>query len=166
MAAAATAERWHQWQHSNDGICTRASAAAQRRSQGGRVETPARRWQLVRIGSIAVAAAQWQQGGVSGGRAAAQVGQRQGKGGAEAVAGRWGRWQNNKVGGRAREAKAQGSVSSGSAVAVAGRAAAGRAAAAAAASNTPALDKDVGTLRKDLDANDLSAASKSELGVD
>ncbi len=82
------------------------------------------------------------------------------------MAGRWGRWQNDKVGGRAREAEAQGGVSSGSAVAAAGRAAAGRAAAAAAANDTPALDKDVGTLRKDLDANDLSAASKSELGVD
>jgi hypothetical protein len=49
---------------------------------------------------------------------------------------------------------------------VAGRAAAGRAAAAAAANDTPALDKDVGMLRKDLNANDLSAASKLELGVD
>jgi hypothetical protein len=81
--------------------------------------------------------------------------------GAEVAAGRWRRRQNNKVSGRAREAEAQGSVSSGSAVA-----AAGRAAAAAAATNMPALDKDVGVLRKDLDANKLSAASKLELGVD
>jgi hypothetical protein len=117
---------------------------------------------MVRIGSIAVAAAQRQQGSVSGGRAAAQVRQRRDKGGAEAAAGRWRRWQNNKVGGRAREAKTQGGISSGSAVAAAGRAAAGR----AAANNTPTLDKDVGMLHKDLDANELSAASKSELGVD
>ncbi len=63
---------------------------------------------------------------------------------------------------RAREAKAQGGVSSGSAVAAAGRAAAGR----AAANDTPTLDKDVGMLCKDLVTNKLSAASKSELGVD
>ncbi len=34
------------------------------------------------------------------------------------------------------------------------------------ANNTPALDKDAGMLRKELDANKLSAASKSELRVD
>ncbi len=91
--------------------------------------------------------------------------QRQGKGGAEAVAGRWRRWQNNKVGGRVREAEAQGGVSSGSAVAATGRAAAGRAAVVAAANNTPALNKDVGMLCKDLDANKISAALKLKLGV-
>jgi hypothetical protein len=106
-------------------------------------------------------AAQRQQDGVSGGRAAAQARQRWVKGGAEAEAGRWHWRQNNKVGSRVREAAMQGGVSSGSVVAVAGRAAV-----AAVSNNMSALDKDAGTLRKDLDANELSAALKLELRVD
>ncbi len=34
------------------------------------------------------------------------------------------------------------------------------------ANDTPELDKEVGVLRKDLDANKLSAALKLELGMD
>jgi hypothetical protein len=97
LAAAATAERWQRRQHGNGGVCARASAAAQRRCQGGRVETPVgqqpgnvsggsalavaagRRRQ--RSGSRVVLAAEEQQHKHGRGRARAAQRRRQGGGG-------------------------------------------------------------------------------------